>query len=117
MVLSAGCSVLSAVWGSSFSLLRRSTAGGRTLRSSAMSPKATNSIAGGIATGLQARNHSDPERVASKMIFDPFRVGTILTSVPVAMPPAIEFDAFGVNRKPVKHLFRIRSRVFSCFDH
>ena len=34
------------------------------------------------------------------MIFDPFRVRTILTSVPVAMPPAIDFDAFGVYRKP-----------------
>jgi hypothetical protein len=32
------------------------------------------------------------------MIFDPFRVGNILTPVPVAMPPAIDFDAFGVNR-------------------
>jgi hypothetical protein len=30
------------------------------------------------------------------MIFDPYTVGTIVTWVPVAMPPAIEFDAFDV---------------------
>ncbi len=31
--------------------------------------------------------------------FDPFRVGTILLSVPVALPPAIELDASGVRQK------------------
>jgi hypothetical protein len=32
--------------------------------------------------------------------FDPCRVGTILLCDPVALPPAIEFDAFGVKRDP-----------------
>ena len=45
---------------------------------SALSPKATNSIAGGNATGIDREHDSDPERVVSNMIFDPFRVGTIL---------------------------------------
>jgi hypothetical protein len=36
------------------------------------------------------------------MVFDPFRIGTVNTSVPVATPPAIDFDAFSVERKPQK---------------
>jgi len=61
-----------------------------------MSPEATNSIAGFNATGTGKEHHSDPERVASSMLFDPCRVETILLCVPVALPPAIELDAFGV---------------------
>ncbi len=64
---------------------------------SAMSPKATNSVAGGNATGMDGHD-SDPERVASNMIFDPCRVGTLILWIPVALPPAIKFDAFGVKR-------------------
>ena len=63
-----------------------------------MSPKATNSVAGGNATGTGCEDNSDPERVASRKDFDPFRVGTIFLSVPVALPPAIELDACGVKQ-------------------
>jgi len=36
------------------------------------------------------------------VIYDPYRVGTILSYVPVALPPATDFDAFGVERDPQK---------------
>ena len=63
-----------------------------------MSPEATNSIAGGNATGMEREPVSDPARVASKHVFDPCRVGTNLPYDPVALPPAIDFDASGVLR-------------------
>ena len=63
-----------------------------------MSPEATNSIAGGNATGMERETHSDPERVASHMSSTLAGSERILLYVPVALPPAIEFDAFGVMR-------------------
>ena len=42
----------------------------------AVSPKATNSIAGGNATGFGQTTFSDPERVEFTTLFDPFRVGS-----------------------------------------
>ena len=40
----------------------------------AVSPKATNSLAGGNATGFGHHLFSDPVRVEFTAIFDPFRV-------------------------------------------
>ena len=40
-----------------------------------MSPKATNSVAGGNATGFGHHFFSDPVKVEFTAIFDPFRVG------------------------------------------
>jgi len=60
-----------------------------------MSPKATNSIAGGNATGFGHHQFPDPVRVEFIVIFDPFRVGSSFAHDPVALPPAIEFVAFG----------------------
>ena len=61
----------------------------------AVSPKATNSVAGGNATGFGHHLFSDPVRVEFTAIFDPFRVGSSFAQDPVALPPAIEFVAFG----------------------
>ena len=47
----------------------------RSKQSIALSPKATNSIAGGNATGTVSERRSDPERVEYDDEFDPFRVG------------------------------------------
>ena len=60
-----------------------------------VSPKATNSVAGGNATGFGHHTFSDPERVEFTAIFDPFRVGSSFAQDPVALPPAIEYVAFG----------------------
>jgi hypothetical protein len=60
-----------------------------------LSPKATNSVAGGNATGSEHHLFSDPVRVGFTAIFDPFRVGSSFAQDPVALPPAIEFVAFG----------------------
>ena len=67
--------------------------GSARLQPGAMSPEATNSIAGGNATGME--NPVRPCKGRIEHVFDPCRVGTILLYVPVALPPAIEFDAFG----------------------
>ncbi len=61
------------------------------------SPKATDSLAGDNATGIDGHPESDPEGVAQVfgIVFDPFGVGSLTTRFPVALPPAIESVAFG----------------------
>ena len=70
-----------------------------------LSPKATNSIAGGNATGLLSERRSDPERVEYVGEFDPYRVENRWCPKPVALPPAIEFVAFGDTASTIKSSF------------
>ena len=83
-------------------------------KSPGRSPKATKSIAGGNATGWGRDDHSDPERVApvTRRLNNDARncseSSTLsgsdrpFTRVPVALPPAIEFVAFGDSCPPLQ---------------
>ena len=67
---------------------------------------------GGLATGLRcfaasaAKQRKPVARppVASNTNSDPFRVESFSFSFPVALPPAIEFDAFGVNQNDAENV-------------
>ena len=76
-------------------------------------PKASNSIAGGNATGFDKPHFPDPEGVEATADSTLSGSDRILRSYPVALPPAIGFVAFGDSISSVTST----KRCGACFGN